>query len=189
MERVKKKALFIDRDGVMIRMVKYDHGWDSAQRLEDVKLVEGVAEVIGWANKNGVLVVEISNQPGVAKGKMSQKMSSTIEDKTHKLLARRGVKIDKVYICPHLDGECECRKPKPGLLLQAAKEFSIDLEASVFLGDKKSDVDVGRLVGCKTIIYLHDEDIVEKVEEAKKAEVDYKTSSMEEVLEILERIY
>jgi len=182
-------ALFIDRDGVTIHMVKYDYGWDSAQKLEDVRLEEGVENVIGWANKRGIPVVEISNQPGVAKGKMSQEVSDAIETTTHELLAEKGVGVDKVYICPHLDGECDCRKPKPGLLLQATKELDIDLKQSVFLGDKGSDVEVGKLVGCKTIIFLHDEDLPEKIEEAKKAGADYKVRSMKEVLIILKKVF
>ena len=181
-------AFFIDRDGVMIKMVRYDYGWDSAQKPKDVRLVEGVEKVVGWANRKSIPVIEISNQPGVAKGKMNQKTSEAIEKKTHELLAKKGVKVNNVCICPHLDGECECRKPKPGLLLQAAKELNIDLKSSVFLGDKKSDVDAGKLVGCKTIIYLHDEDLPEKVEEAKRAKADYKVRSMKEVLAVLERI-
>lgn len=185
----KKKALFIDRDGVMIHMIKYGYGWDSAQKPEDVRLVEGVEVVIGWVNKKGIPVVEISNQPGVAKGKMNQETSRAIEKRTHVLLAEKSARVDKAYICPHLINECSCRKPKPGLLLQAAKEFDIKLKESVFLGDKKSDIEAGKLVGCKTIVYLHNEDMAEKVEEAEKAKADYKIRSMKEVLTVLEKVF
>ena len=183
--------IFIDRDGVMIHIVKYDYGWDSAQKPEDVELIDGVEKVIGWSNKNDIPVVEISNQPGVAKGKMTQETSDAIEKKTHELLAEKGVKVDKVYICQHhpIVCDCSCRKPKPGLLLQAAKELNIDLEKSIFLGDKKSDVDVGKLVDCKTIIFLHNEDLPEKVKEAEKAEADYKVRSMKKVLKILKSFF
>lgn len=189
MERVKRKALFIDRDGVMIRMVKYKHGWDCPQNPGDVKLVREIEEVIGWANKNGLPVIEISNQPGVAKGKMSQETSDAIEKRTHELLAEKGVKVNGVYICPHLGGECDCRKPKPGLLLQAAKELGIDLEKSVFLGDKAGDVMAGKAAGCKTIIFLHNNDLPEKVEAVKNCRANYKFKSIGKILTTLRKIF
>jgi D-glycero-D-manno-heptose 1,7-bisphosphate phosphatase len=192
-----ERALLIDRDGVMIHMVRYDYGWDSAQKPEDVSLVKGVDEIIAWANKEGIPVIEISNQPGIAKGKMSQEISNKIEKRTHELLVKNGAKVDNAYICQHhpkgviaqLTCECDCRKPKPGLLLQAAKDLNIDLTASVFLGDKASDVEVGKQVDCKTIIFLHDEDLPEKIEEAINTNADYKTRSMKKVLSILEMLY
>jgi D-glycero-D-manno-heptose 1,7-bisphosphate phosphatase len=159
----KAEALFADRDGIMNRMVRYSYDWDSPQDPEDVVLVDGIEEVISWANKNGIPVIEISNQPGVAKGKMSQETSDAIEAKVHQLLKEKGVYIDKTYICPHspravvasLSIDCDCRKPKPGLLLSAASELDINLSRSVFLGDKDTDVTAGQRAGTKTILYIH----------------------------------
>lgn len=193
----KKRALFIDRDGVMIHLVKYEYGWNSAQKPKDVRLVDGVEKVIAWANKRDLPMIEISNQPGVAKGKMSREKSAAIEARVHELLLQRGAKIGKAYIylhhpngmVPELTRECECRKPKPGLLLQAKRELGIDLNESVFLGDKASDVQAGKAAGCKTIILLHNEDSPEKVEQAEKVAADYRVRSLKQVIPILEELF
>ena len=191
-----KRALFIDRDGIINRMVKYPNGWDSPQKPQDVKLVFGVEKVILWANKNGIPVVEISNQPGVAKGKMSKKISRDINKKLYLLLKDKGVYIDKAYICYHHSEAiikelkvCDCRKPKPGLLFKAARELKIDLSKSIFLGDKVTDVKAGRDAGCKTIIFIHNKDKRSKVEEAKRANADYKIFELSETISIAEAIY
>lgn len=189
-----QRALFLDRDGVINRMVKYNNGWDSPQSPEDVNLVDGVEKVIAWANKKGIPVIEVSNQPGVAKGKMDQKTSDAINKRIYRLLGDRGAFIDKVYICPHhpeavvpqLKAVCDCRKPKPGLLIKAAKELKIDLGKSVFLGDKAKDVEAGRSAGCKTIIFIHARDTGDKVNEAKRAKADYRLFEIKEAIPIVE---
>ncbi|MBI2404996.1 HAD-IIIA family hydrolase [Candidatus Gottesmanbacteria bacterium] len=190
-------ALYIDRDGVINRMIKYAHGWDCPQKPQDVQLVKGIEKVISWANKQNIPVVEISNQPGVAKRNMSQKTSDAIEGKVHQLLREKGAVIDNTYICFHhpqaivskLKKVCDCRKPKPGLLLKAARELRIDLEKSVFLGDKANDVEAGRRAGCKTIIFIHNEDVEHKVEEAKYAKTDYKIVKISEAIPVIENIF
>lgn len=192
-----KKALFLDRDGVINRMVKYAHGWDSPQGPEDVELVDGIEKIIGWANEYNIPLIEVSNQPGVAKGKMDQKTSDAIEEKIHRLLKEKGSVIDKTYICPHhpeavipeLRVICDCRKPKPGLLIKAAGELSIDLKKSLILGDKENDVLAGKSAGCKTIIFIHNKDEDDKVASAKKGRADYSISEMSEALPILTEIF
>lgn len=192
-----KKAFFLDRDGVINRMVKYDYDWDSPQNPQDVRLVNGIEKVILWANKHKILVVEISNQPGVAKGKMSQEMSDVIEEKVHQLLKEKGVFVNKTYICSHhpqavvpeLKIVCDCRKPKPGLLLMASKELNLDLRKSVILGDKASDAEAGKNAGCKTVLFIHDEDVESKVEASKQAEADYKILGISEAVPILQKIF
>jgi D-glycero-D-manno-heptose 1,7-bisphosphate phosphatase len=189
-------ALFLDRDGIINRMVLYEGGWDSPQDPQDVVLVDDIEKVISWANKKGIVVIEISNQPGVAKGKMDQKTSDAIEERIHRLLGDGGAFIDKVYICPHhpqalvpgLKAVCNCRKPKPGLLIKAAEDLKIDLGISVFLGDKASDVEAGRNAGCKTIIFIHTQDDDDKLEEAKRAKADYRLFEIKEAIPILEKI-
>ena len=194
---MKKRALFLDRDGIIDHMVLYGYGWDSPQKPEDVKLVIGIAKIISWANKNNILTIEVSNQPGVAKGKMTQKTSDAIEERVHQLLRGKRAIIDNVYICPHhpeavipeLKKMCDCRKPKPGLLFRAAKELKIDLTNSIMLGDKAGDVEAGKKAGCKTIIYLHKKDSVNKVEEAINAKADYKVTKMQDVMQILKKYF
>lgn len=190
-------VLFIDRDGVINRMVRYYYGWDSPQKEKDVELVSNIEKVIFWANKNGIPVVEVSNQPGVAKGKMDQKTSDAIEAKVHLLLKYKGVYIDRKHICSHhpkavvsrLRVICDCRKPKPGLLRQAAQELKIDLKKSIFLGDKASDIKAGRTCGCKTMVFLHKEDEEDKIEELKKIKADFSLLEITESIPIMEGIF
>jgi len=191
------KVLFLDRDGIINRVVKgRDGSYDSPQKVDDVSLVDGIDEIIKWANTNGFQVFEISNQPGVAKGKMSMVNSENIEKRINTLLMEKGVRIDKKYICyhhpkgiiPELTVDCNCRKPKPGLLIQASKEFGIDLKRSVFLGDRDWDVIAGKSVGCKTIIFLFKDDSPEKIKFAMDSDADYKVWSLSEALKIIKRI-
>ncbi len=190
-------ALFLDRDGVINRMVMYSYGWDSPQKTEDVRLVEGVKKIISWANQNKILVVEASNQAGAAVGKMSQKTSEAIEKRVHQLLKEKGVYIDRAYICPHYPDAvvpkfkkvCNCRKPKPGLLLQAAKDLNIDLGKSLFVGDNATDVQAAKNAGAKSLVYLHGEDVPEKVRTAKLAKADYKATSIEVVFQITKSFF
>lgn len=192
-----KPALFLDRDGVINHMANYSGSWDSPQKPEDVKLMDGIEKVLKWANKQKITVVEVSNQPGVAKGKMQKETSDAIESRVHELLKEHSIHIDQIYTCPHhpkgvvpeLTMDCNCRKPKPGLLLQAAKELKIDLARSVILGDKSFDVEAGKMAGTKTIIFLHHEDELQKVEEAKKATADYKVNSLDQTIPILEKLF
>lgn len=190
-------ALLLDRDGVINRMVKYPDGWDSPQKPQDVKLVGGIEKVILWANKRKIPVIEISNQPGVAKGKMSREVSDAIEEKVHKYLNQKGVFIDKVYICPHhpeavvakLKKACNCRKPKLGLLLKAVREMKLDLRKSVIIGDKASDVEAGSSVGCKTIIFVHSEDTKNKVEKSKKSKADFNILDISKATSAIEKCF
>jgi len=193
----KTRALFLDRDGIIDHMILYKGGWDSPQKSEDVKLINGIEKIIKWANGKNIPVIEVSNQPGVAKGKISQKTSDAIEKKIHRLLKEGGAFIDKVYVCPHhpkavvpkLKIICDCRKPKPGLLLRAANELDIDLSNSLFLGDKASDAEAGKLAEVKTIIYLHREDEQKKVEEAENANADFKTDSMKKSFKTIKEFF
>lgn len=190
-------ALFLDRDGFINQMVKYSYGWDSPQKPQAVRLVKDIEKVILWANQNKLLVVEASNQAGAAVGKMSQKTSEAIEKRVHQLLKQRGVYIDRAYICPHypeavvpkLKKVCNCRKPKPGLLLKAAKELDIDLSKSLFVGDNATDVEAAKNAGAKSLIYLHGEDVPEKVRKAKLVNADYKAASIKEVLQITKSFF
>jgi len=193
----KSPAFIIDRDGVINRMVNYSGQWDSPQKPKDVRLVDGIVDILHWLNERHIPIIEISNQPGIAKGKMTQETSDAIENRVHQLLASRGVRIDKTYICPHhpkgvvpeLTRECDCRKPKAGLFIKAAKDLGINFSESVMLGDKASDIQAGDAVGCKTVLYLHNEDQPEKIEQTKRARADHQVTRVQEVLEILPKIF
>lgn len=170
--------------------------YDSPQKVDEVVLTVGIEKIIGWANNHDIKVIEITNQPSVAKGKMSLETSNEIEGKIDSLLNEKRMKIDKKYICYHhpkgvvseLTIKCECRKPKPGLLIQAAKELDIDLSKSVFLGDRDWDVLAGKSAGCKTILYLFKDDSLEKFKFAKESMADYKVWSLNEALVIIKSL-
>lgn len=189
-------VLFVDRDGVINSEVNINGSFDSPMNIDQVCLVEGIENLIGWANNNNIKVVEITNQPAVAKGKISMETLSDIEKKVDLLLVDKGVKIDKKYICyhhpnavvPEYKMECNCRKPKPGMLMQAAKDLNIDLKNSVMIGDRDWDVEAGKSAGCKTILFINNTENISKVLFADKTSPDFRVSLMAEVLEVVKRL-
>ena len=151
----KQKAIFLDRDGTINKYVGF------LRHINDFDLIEGVADAIKLINQSEYLAIVVTNQPVIARGEVSWKELNEIHQKMTTLLGKAGTYVDGIYICPHhpdkgFEGErpeykidCSCRKPKPGLLLQAAKDFNIDLSQSVMIGDSTRDVEAGRAAGCK----------------------------------------
>lgn len=147
-----KRALFLDRDGVLVE----DTGYISSPN--DVRLLPGVSEALKTVIHHMRLVV-VTNQSGVARGKFTEGQLQAVNNRLVALLADQGVCLDAIYYCPHLPKsedarfacDCSCRKPKPGMIHAAAKAISIDLRTSVMIGDKVSDVEAGRAAGVKTI--------------------------------------
>ena len=156
----KQKAIFLDRDGTINKYVGF------LSKPEQFELTEGVAEAIKEINKSGYLAIVVTNQPVIARGDCTWEELQTIHDKMETELGRAGAFVDAINICPHhpdkgFEGErpeykydCECRKPKPGLLLQAAKDFNIDLSQSIMIGDSSRDVEAGKNAGCKQSILI-----------------------------------
>lgn len=155
----KQKAIFLDRDGTINEYVGF------LKNIDDFRLIDGVGQAIREINNSGYLCIVITNQPVVARGDVSFAQLSQIHDKMETLLGLEGAYLNDIYICPHhpdkgFAGEipelkitCECRKPKPGLLLQAARDYNIDLASSWMVGDsEKNDVGCGRAAGCKTAL-------------------------------------
>lgn len=149
----KQKAIFLDRDGTINKMVGF------VTKPEQFELIEGAAEAIKTINKSGYLAIVVTNQPVIARGDCTFEELQTIHDKMETELGKVGAFVDAIYICPHhtdkgFEGErpeykcnCDCRKPKPGLLLQAAKDFNIDLSESYMIGDSHRDVEAGENAG------------------------------------------
>lgn len=156
------KAVFLDRDGVINEMVYYpDHGIiDSPFTVSQFKLLPGVGQAINVIHALGFLVILVSNQPGIAKGHFSRQTFQSIKRKMKIELGKEGTYLDAEYYCLHhpeaikedLKIVCECRKPKPGLLLQAATDNNIDLKKSWMVGDGLTDVQAGKNAGTNTII-------------------------------------
>ena len=154
----KQKAIFLDRDGTLNKSVGF------LTNIDDLELLGGVAEAIKKINNSDYLAIVITNQPVIARGEVSLEQLEEIHNKLETLLGEQGAYLDAIYYCPHhpdkgFEGErieykidCECRKPKPGLLLKAAKDFNIDLSSSWMIGDYKNDVLAGINGGTATIL-------------------------------------
>ena len=167
----KQKAIFLDRDGTINKYVGF------LRNIDDFELIDGVSEAIKQINQSGYLAIVVTNQPVIARGEVSWEELHEIHKKMETLLGKDGAYIDGLYICPHhpdkgFEGErpeykfdCECRKPKPGLLMQAAKDFNIDITKSLMIGDSDNDIAAGVNAGCKKCFKINEtqslKDIVE----------------------------
>lgn len=157
----KQKAVFLDRDGTINKYVGF---------LRDPDLFEllpGAARAIRKLNTSGYLVIVVTNQPVIARGEVTYGELQEIHNKMETLLGWEGAYLDNIYFCPHhphkgyvgeiteLKRECECRKPKPGMLLEAAENFNIDLSKSWMVGDGENDIWAGKNAGCRTALIGH----------------------------------
>jgi D-glycero-D-manno-heptose 1,7-bisphosphate phosphatase len=153
-EAMSSTAVFFDRDGTLIR----DPGYIS--HPDQVELLDGATEAVKEVQLLGYKTVVVSNQPGVAKGMLTEEAVEQIHRRLREEVSRNGASLDAIYYCPyHPDGavlkyrkDSDWRKPKPGMLLAAANEMDIDLTRSWMVGDSLRDVEAGRSAGCKTIL-------------------------------------
>ena len=144
------RAAFLDRDGVINRKAPeglYITSW------KEMQFLPGVAEAIGLLNRADFRVIVISNQRCVAKGLLTESELKSLHRQMCDHLAQAGAAIDAVYYCPHeLQPVCACRKPAPGMLLEAARAHQIDLAASWMIGDSDIDMEAGKSAGCRTVL-------------------------------------
>jgi len=144
-----KKIIFLDRDGTII----FDPEDERVDREDKIKLFLDSIEALKYLADNNFSVVLITNQAGVAEGRINLQDFDRINNKVLEMLAPSGIKILKTYVCPHSpEDKCECRKPKPTMILEAAKEFGIDLAKSYMVGDRESDILAGINAGIKTVL-------------------------------------
>lgn len=153
-----QKAVFLDRDGTLNRYVGF------LRSKDEFTLVEGAGEAVKKINQSGYLAIVVTNQPVVARGEVTLDELHEIHNKMETLLGAEGAYLDDIYFCPHhpdsgYEGEiaelkivCECRKPKPGMLYQAAKDYNIDLRQSWMIGDSNRDIEAGEAAGCRCIL-------------------------------------
>ncbi len=156
------KAVFLDRDGVINELIYYpEHGViDSPFTAGQFKLLPGVAEAIRKFHERGFKVIIVSNQPGIAKGHFSKETFAEIRQRMRNEFSREEIFIDGEYYCLHhseakiekFKVDCKCRKPKPGMLLRAAKDMGLDLSQSWMIGDGLTDIQAGKSAGAKTIL-------------------------------------
>jgi D-glycero-D-manno-heptose 1,7-bisphosphate phosphatase len=138
------KALFIDRDGVI--NVDKKHVF----RKEDFEFQEGIFELCSKYINDGFLIIVVSNQAGIAKGLYTEDDFLMLTEWMIGQFINRGIVISKVYYCPHhpdINGYCECRKPAPGMILKAVKEFNLNIAMCILIGDKETDLQAGRNAG------------------------------------------
>lgn len=160
-----KKAIFLDRDGT----ITVDSGF--VHKEEDLELLPGAAEAIRLANEHRFMVVVVTNQSGVARGYFTEEDVRAFNSHLALALAEQGARIDAFYYCPHhpeasiptYRKACFCRKPQPGLILQAARELDIDLSQSWVVGDSLRDVEAGKRAGCRTILLEGDMNLLKAV--------------------------
>jgi D-glycero-D-manno-heptose 1,7-bisphosphate phosphatase len=148
------RAVFLDRDGTINEEKEY------LWRVEAFRFIPGAVDAIKLLKKSGYLVVVVTNQSGIGRGYYGEADLMLLHEHMERELQRHGTTVDACYFCPHHPQhgvghyavDCSCRKPLPGMLLQAAVELEIDLAASWMIGDKKADIDAGQAAGCRTIL-------------------------------------
>lgn len=153
----KQKAVFLDRDGTINKYVGF------LTNINDFELLPDAAEAIKYINSKGYLAIVVTNQPVIARGEVTVEQLDEIHNKMETLLGKEGAYLDAICFCPHhphkgYEGEipelkidCDCRKPKPGMLLKAAEDFNIDLSQSYMIGDSDNDVEAGKSAGCSSL--------------------------------------
>ncbi len=168
----KQKAIFLDRDGTINKYVGF------LRDIGQFELTDTSAKAIRMINDSDYLTIVVTNQPVIARGEVTFAELEEIHNKMETLLGKEGAFIDALYFCPHhpdsgFEGEvkelkidCDCRKPKPGMLFKAAEDYNIDLSASFMIGDSDNDMAAGSAAGCKCIRIDRDGDLVKAVNEA-----------------------
>lgn len=169
------KAIFLDRDGVINSAVVKNGRPFPPSSLDTLKILPGVKEALKSLNKVGYLLIIVTNQPDVARGKTTK---STVDEIHQYIMAN--FPIDKILSCFHDDADqCDCRKPKPGALLNAAKEYNLDLSACYMIGDRWRDIETGVSAGCKTIFLDYG------YSEKQPSNLDFRVKSLSEAANII----
>lgn len=165
---IRKPAVFLDRDGVINRAIVRDGEPNPPHALDQVEILPGVAQALRSLKEAGFLTVVVSNQPDVARGAISRERVESINRHLGTALG-----IDHFQVCYHDDSDrCHCRKPKPGLLQDAAALLGIDLGRSFLVGDRWRDIEAGKAAGCKSIWIDHD------YKERRPDDFDFRAASL-----------
>ncbi len=142
-----RRAVFLDRDGVLIRSIVRNGRPYSASAVAEAELLPGVGEACLALRRAGAVLIAVTNQPEIRRGTLDPEVLAAI----HEWL-RAEIGLDDVRVCPHDDRDlCDCRKPKPGLLTAAARDWGVDLRRSVMVGDRWRDIEAGKEAGCTTV--------------------------------------
>ena len=153
------KAIFLDRDGVINQERK-----DYVKKLDEFIILDKTSDAINIIKNHDFLVIIITNQSPINRKLLSVETLNKIHEKLQSYLERYDTSFDGVYFCPHTPSEnCECRKPKPGLILQAVIDFQIDLSESYMIGNSETDIHAAKNAGCKGILLKKDQTLLEVV--------------------------
>ncbi|MFX0001890.1 MAG: D-glycero-beta-D-manno-heptose 1,7-bisphosphate 7-phosphatase [Candidatus Hodarchaeota archaeon] len=147
----KKRAVFLDRDGVINKEVNY------LSNPKNFKFIKGSIEALKILKQKGFLLIIITNQAGIARGFFTEETLKTIHNKMISRLEKQGIELDDIYYCPHhpdFTGPCNCRKPNPAMILKAKSKYNIDLTKSYMVGDTLNDIQTGKAANCKTVLVL-----------------------------------
>lgn len=154
-----KRACFLDRDGVINQERK-----DYVKNLDEFKVLNGVTEAIRLLKENNLVVIVVTNQSAINRGLLSVRTLHNIHNYLQNYLRKYKTFVDGFYFCPHLPSEeCNCRKPKAGMLIQAAKEHDIDLKKSFFIGNEIADIQAASNAGCKGILIKEGQTLLQTV--------------------------
>ena len=153
------KAIFLDRDGVINQERK-----DYVKKLDEFIILDKTSDAINIIKNHGFLVIIITNQSPINRKLLSVETLNKIHEKLQSYLERYDTSFDGVYFCPHTPSEnCECRKPKPGLIVQAVTDFQIDLSQSYMIGNSETDLQAARNAGCKGILLKKNQTLLEVI--------------------------
>ena len=173
---MKERAVFLDRDGVINKAILRDGKPYSPRKFDEFVINDGIKEVVQHLKERGFKVFIVSNQPDLARGEITQDVLDTMTQKV-----KSEIPIDDIYICPHDDHhKCSCRKPRPGMLIEAAKVWNIDLVTSFLIGDTWKDMEAGKSAGCKTILLdaPYNQDV----------QSDFRVKSVSEFIDIINKL-
>lgn len=168
------KAVFFDRDGIINKAIIIDNKPYPPKNLTELELIDGIHLLMWELKSKGFLIFVITNQPDVARGTQTKSMIEAINNNIKKELP-----IDEIFVCYHDEGNCTCRKPMPGFILQAKDTYNIDLNQSFMIGDRWRDIDCGNYAGCLTIFvdYGYNEKL--------KSKPSYTVKNIKEIKEII----
>jgi D-glycero-D-manno-heptose 1,7-bisphosphate phosphatase len=175
---MKNKAIFIDRDGVINKVIMRDEKPSSPWNLREFEILSDVKECLELFKKMGFLNIVFTSQPDISRGNLK------IEDleKMHKIISET-LPVDEIKFCPHDDKDnCSCRKPKPGLILEAVKKWSIDLKKSYVIGDSWKDIGAGKAAGCKTLL------IRRGYNKDFQKDYDFEVDNLKKTVEIIKKL-
>lgn len=173
-----KKAIFLDRDGVINNMIMRGDVVSSPRNMEEFSLIPEVAQCLADFKAMGFLNIVFTNQPDIARGLLLQEDLANM----HAIITK-AMPVDSIIYCPHDNGDnCACRKPKPGMILQTAKNLSLDLSSSYVIGDSEKDISAGKFAGCKTFF------IKKAYNENSKKEYDFEVGSLQEAVNMIKTL-